>query len=166
MSQDIQPITSNQSTAKKNFAPTNQERNNNNNLEDLASDSLQRRLANLKPFTGKPPKSGTRKDSFSLVAKLRSYLLQHPVDVEKIIISWVQYAQKGSFPHLQSMVERFDGKVPDRLESNEKLTIELICYTPQLQGTKPKEILVGSGQPPVDNPACLLVDNSDNELTP
>ncbi len=57
----------------------------------------------------------------------------------EIIESWVKNSKEGNAKYFTEMLERTEGKVPDKVETKGSIKIELICYDPKKLSTSKKE---------------------------
>lgn len=76
-----------------------------------------KKLGNPNWHKGKSGNPGGRpKGTVSIVTILRQQLAKHPEWAQALVKKWIQHAAEGSYQHLQAIVDRVDGKVPDRVE--------------------------------------------------
>ena len=67
--------------------------------------------------------NGRPKGSVSLVGMLKKLLEENPGEGEAVVKQWIEDAKGGRFPQLKEMIERIDGKVADKIESDNKVQV-------------------------------------------
>ncbi|MGD0275671.1 MAG: hypothetical protein ABSB79_06405 [Syntrophales bacterium] len=89
----------------------------------------EKRLLNLKPFTKKdgpnpPPKSPGHPKGPLLTTLLRQALEKNDFKEAKALIeALIQHGKKGNQTLIKEALDRIDGKVPDKVESDKVLTV-------------------------------------------
>lgn len=99
---------------------------------------------------------GTPKGTFSLQAKLRRYLEEHPSEADDIIKAMAKQGKLGNMVATKEMMDRIDGKVPETHRIEGELPIRLV-FMPAIGiiGKTPDEIASPDTK--------LLPETTDNE---